>query len=767
MIAPFAEASEALLKAGWSPIPLPARCKEPPPLGYTGSNARAVTLADVRRWIAEQSDNNVAVRMPTGVVGIDVDDYAGKHGGDDLTQLEAELGPLPQTFMSTSREGTRSQIRFFRVPVGTRLCSSMSNAIEVIQPHHRYAVVSPSIHPEGRKYRWFDTGFEPIEHPPTVDDLSDLPWAWIDRFSVQRPAGVNAGAATTDRIAEFVEANTDARAPLCLKGIETKLNRRTKGRHDTLVEVACWVAREAAAGYYPAGDGFRLLNEWWRRVMDDSRRYDGTELADAIAWAVGQADAEPERIAELRAGLDGAADVAVAFDGYRLTDAGNASRLVDLAEGRLRYVREWGQWIVYRRGRWQIDAGEALVTEFAKRVARRLLGETAKMRSAEERKALFGWAIRSESSGAIAAMIRLARGDERVLTEHEDLDANPHLFNVRNGTIDLRTGQLGHHDPAHLLTMQAPVSFDPEATAPLWQRCLERWQPDTEVREYLQREAGAAATGYPTETLSIHYGGGGNGKSKYLGALQTVLGDYAVVPHKSLLVAQRHEQHETVKTDLFRRRLAVAFETKATDTLDDEQVKAITGGDQMRGRRMRQDSWFFWPTHTLIVVTNFRPTIQSRDEAIWRRLRLIPWEVTIRREEMDVELAAKLKAEATGILRWIVEGARRFLAEGFDPPLGIRIATDEYRQSEDLPARFVSDCLRFGEGWVMSKGLQQKLEEWCRDQGLPPMRLREITPVLTRAGCTTGRRIINGTKCTIWLGLRIADLSDFNDCEQA
>ncbi len=449
--------------------------------------------------------------------------------------------------------------------------------------------------------------------------------------------------------------------------------------------------------------------------------------------------------------------VVVAPDGFRLTDAGNAQRLVKLANGQLRYVHAWGRWVVYRNGRWVIDVGDALVTEQAKRVAHSLFRLLPAITDKDERARVFGWAIRSESSAAIAAMVRLARGNPVILTEHEQLDADPYLLNVANGTVDLRTGQLRPHDPDDLLTLQAPVRFDATADAPLWRACLERWQPDQVVRDYLQLEAGAGATGQPTETLSVHHGGGGNGKSKFFGALQHVLGEYTIVPHKSLLVTQRHEQHETVKADLFRKRLGVASETKAVDVLDDEQVKALTGGDRMRARRMREDPWYFWPTHTLVVITNHRPAIRGRDESMWRRVRLVPWEVTIPAAERDPDLADKLRAEAPGILNWIVEGARRFLADGFDPPPAVQAATADYRAEQDTVGRFIADALVLGRGWARSSDIRAELESWCDDQGVMVPSMKEITNELHAAGCRSDRRKFAGQKFTVWTGVSIAD----------
>jgi putative DNA primase/helicase len=445
-------------------------------------------------------------------------------------------------------------------------------------------------------------------------------------------------------------------------------------------------------------------------------------------------------------------------DGHRATDVGNAARLLDQAGGRLRYVHAWGKWIVYQRGRWTLDENDALVTEQGKRVAKSLFALAAKTTDKDERKAIWGWAIRSEASGSIAAMVRLARGIPGVLVEHEELDADPYLLNVRNGTIDLRTGQLRPHDPADLITVQCPVSYNPNATAPLWEKCVERWQPDPEVCDYIQVRAGAGATGKPTETVDVDYGSGSNGKSKFWGAIQHVLGDYAVVPHKSLLVTQKHEQHDTVKARLFRKRLAVASETKAADTLDDEQVKNLTGGDRLQGRRMREDPWEFNPTHTLVMFSNHKPAVQGRDEGIWRRLRLVPWAVTIPEDERDDDLAGKLRAEAPGILRWLVDGARRFIDDGLTPPAAVRAATDAYRSDEDVVGRFIGQVLHFSAGWAWSADIRTELEAWCADQGVAPEpSMNDVTVVLKENGCSSVRLSVRGRRGVIWRGVTIVD----------
>ncbi len=445
-------------------------------------------------------------------------------------------------------------------------------------------------------------------------------------------------------------------------------------------------------------------------------------------------------------------DGITAPDGHHLTDVGNAARFVEIAGDSVRYVHEWQRWIAYERGRWNVDGGDALVKERAKVVGKSLFTQVAKAPHST-RDTVYAAAKRAESGAAISAMVHLARGDSRVLVKHEDLDADPYVLNVRNGTVDLRTGGLRPHDPADLCTLQAPVEFDPDAVAPLWKKCLERWQPDPLVRDYLQREIGAGITGMPTETLSIHFGGGGNGKSKFFGAVKSAAGPYVIEPHRSLIIASRHEQHETVVAELFRVRLAVMGETSGAAQLDDASIKNLTGGDRLRARRMREDRWSFDPTHTLIMFSNYRPNILGADEGIWRRVRLIDWAVTIPPAERDENLAAKLAGEAEGILAWAVEGARRFTAEGFEPPDSVRVSTDGYRADEDTVAQFFEEMGvefdRRGEAFGLS-GLH---EGWCDERGLEiRTHWARVTKAMRAHGATPQKSSARGR---FWAGVRV------------
>jgi hypothetical protein len=287
------EVARALLGLGWSPLPIPARSKGAPPTGFTGYNGRYVTAREVDAWTWA---GNIAIRLPPDVVGVDVDVY---HGGDrGLDELQDRYGVLPATVWSTSREDG-SGIALFRVPVGTTLATDPATGIDMIQAHHRYMIVHPSLHPEGRLYQWIDEQDQEtyLDGPPEPGELPELPWAWIEGLTVSKSDA--ARAATPDEVRAFVAEHGRQTRPAALRGVEKRLAEYVGARHDTLVEVACWALREAAAGYYTADAAIEVLHRWWRRVMDDPARRDGGEFGSAVMWAVAQVAAEPERVAEL------------------------------------------------------------------------------------------------------------------------------------------------------------------------------------------------------------------------------------------------------------------------------------------------------------------------------------------------------------------------------------------------------------------------------------------------------------------------------------
>ncbi|MGK7312555.1 MAG: phage/plasmid primase, P4 family [Candidatus Longimicrobiales bacterium M2_2A_002] len=449
-----------------------------------------------------------------------------------------------------------------------------------------------------------------------------------------------------------------------------------------------------------------------------------------------------------------------------LTDTGNSSRLVRLHGGRLRFIPPWGKWIVWPEGarRWILDHDDVHVRELAKDVGRELKRQAAEEPDSDRAKKLFSWGLQSLNSGRIGSLVNLARGIEGIPLDHELLDADGWLLGVENGVVDLRTGELRDADPDDLMTRQCPVRYDPTAEAPRWERALEEWFPDPELRAYVQRLAGAALVGIQRDhVFVIHFGHGANGKGTFIRAIENVLGPYAIEAHLSLLVESKYREHDTVRADLFRTRLAVASETERRVRLAEASVKNLTGGDRIRARRMREDPWGFEPTHSLWLLTNHLPEIQGRDAGIWRRIRVVEWVAHFRGAEADTALDEKLAAEAPGVLRWIVEGCLAWQEHGLDEPEAVVRATLAYRHSEDALGRFAEDVgLVFRSGLeIQASELQELLDSWARAEGIDAPR-QEVGDWLREQGVRQTRQYYtdssgNRRRARFWIGVGLED----------
>ncbi len=443
-------------------------------------------------------------------------------------------------------------------------------------------------------------------------------------------------------------------------------------------------------------------------------------------------------------------------DGHHLTDLGNAHRLVAAHGDSLRYVAKWGRWLAWDGVRFAVDDDDVRVTELAADVPRRLWQLVPNV-SGAERDRLVKWATKSESAGTIAATARLARTVSGMSVSHTDLDADAWLLNVENGTIDLRTGQLLDHDPNRLLTKLAPTRFEPGADAPVWTQFLETVLPNPDVRDYVQRLAGYSITGDVREQVFvIATGVGRNGKSTMFDAITAVLGEYAVTAPKDLLLQTRHEPHPTSMTTLFGARFASAIETDKGTKLAEAQVKQLVGGDKITARRMREDFWEFEPTHKLWMACNHLPKINGTDLAIWRRIRVIPFDVVIPEDRIDLELKSKLRAEAPGILAWLVRGCQAWQAEGLETPAVVLAATTDYRTESNWLNRFCSDFSLVidpgGHAQTTVSEMRDMFERWCRDEGLHLSR-REFNEALEMAGCEQSRT----SQARVWKGIRRDD----------
>ena len=397
-----------------------------------------------------------------------------------------------------------------------------------------------------------------------------------------------------------------------------------------------------------------------------------------------------------------------------LCDVGNGQLVVANHGAEMRYIAKWKGWHVFEGGRWIRD-DTFQVERFATDTILDLKIAAEAVEDRDARKRLLAHVKRSLSNNAITAMLQRARAEPRITISHEALDANPMLLNTLNCTIDLETGQARPHDRADLLTKRVPIEYDETATAPMWNRFLLRVMGgDPEMVDFLQRAVGYSLTGNTSEqALFFFHGPGANGKSVFLETLHIALGDYAAKTAFETFLEKRFEGGGYELADLVGTRFVAAAEVGEGRRLNEPMIKALTGSETISARRIFQEPFRYLPQFKLWLAGNHRPVIKGTDLAIWRRIKLVPFAVTIPEAERDRDLQDKLRTELSGILRWAVTGCLLWQKHGLQPPEKVNVATLEYRRESDVLGAFLNDCCELDERHsVRASALYTTYAQW-------------------------------------------------------
>jgi putative DNA primase/helicase len=413
----------------------------------------------------------------------------------------------------------------------------------------------------------------------------------------------------------------------------------------------------------------------------------------------------------------------------------------------LRYVHEWGKWLRWDGQRWAVERTLA-VYDLARTLVREI-GADIEPRSL---------AARIKSAATINAIVSLARVDRAHARVTEDFDRNGWLFNTPAGTVDLGTDTMRPHARPDAITKVTPIAPSP-APATRWLQCLETWtQGDDELVAFLQRLCGYWCTGSTREEkLAIVYGVGLNGKTKFIETVRGCLGpDYATGLAMETLLATQGDQHPTDLADLRGQRLAIAAETEEGRRLAESKVKMLTGGDRIRARHMRQDFFEFDPTHKIVIVGNHRPALRNVDEAMARRVLLIPFDAVIPPEARDPQLADKLALERPAILSWMLAGCRAWRERGLDPPERVRVATADYLESADAFARWLEECcVRAGSACMTRAAAFASWKAWAEAAGEHVGSARGLVERLSRLpGVDEARLGASAARSWVGVGLR-------------
>jgi P4 family phage/plasmid primase-like protien len=804
----FADNVVAYAQAGWPCIlPVPPQTKTPPPQGFTGADGRDPDALQLVVWASDEElqGYSIALRMPSGVIGIDVDQYVKggkqKHGARTLEALTAQLGPLPATWSSTARGSEagpgESRIMLFRVPEGrysTRLSAthpdgSITGDVEIIQRHHRYAVVWPSAHGEAGTYTWYPPVGPPVTTPPRPSDLAELPTAWVTHLAAgaanatPQAADPTSGQHLLDQLqADFrTECADVTSAKFIAADAMAKADEGT--RHDVMTERVYHLVQLAAAGHTGVGQALVDVRAAWealtagedrtdeldRALLTAARKAvsvvganqvprdpclfmaggfpmpappdtDTTELADGTAVQI-QA---PPRWASAREILG-----THSFDPNAGMDQTLAEKVLERVYPALRYAYDAKGWLLKVPERWELHgklSGWAVAT-----VASLMpvgdpdaeKGSDQQLR-ADRRKRLMTTAGARAIAGKMDDLV--AGGLHPAAVALADLDADPNVLWAGGAPWSLRDSIEGpalatYVDPVvpHLHTAGVPPERRP---TPMWDAFLEAVWPDPGLRRWAVRVLSISLTGYADRALPILLGETGRGKTQVVALLMSVLGSYAHAANPKLLAPTANE-HDTIVFDLKGRRLSFIDEAPSEAKAGQERLKQLTGGGELTGRRMNQDPVTFMPTHTFVLTANDEPALT--DPAVRSRVRLIPCEgdpeqVRRTRAAIGHVSGAAWRAEAPGVLAAMMAEAAGWLADPatahvMAAPEGVRYLAEHLGAEQDPVSVWVSEETEPCDQGTPSRELYQAFTASCLRNNLR----RDAIPSETKWGRALGR----------------------------
>lgn len=704
------EAALEYAKQGWPVLPLhnpvgDGRCscgdlncgsragKHPRISG--GVKKASADLKVVEKWWQECPNANIGIATGgnSGFVVLDIDTKS--NGPQSLDAMIREYGELPQTLRVQT--GSGGEHILFQYPGdGITNRTGIRDGVD-FKTQGGYIVAAPSVHASGNRYQWsvFDCG------------IAGMP-EWLLSLLREKKASIVAGGTVEEGKIPAGQRNSTLFALAC--------SLRKRG----LVDEALYMAL---------------------KVMNDTQcdpPLDEKELQSIINSAIKY---EPGNLSHMR-------NVA-----FRQSDLGNAERIVANFGQEFRYCSEWKKFLIWDGNRLVFDnTGE--IERFAKRTIRNIYTEAAGLDDDSERKRLLAHALHSECQSRIRAMIESVKTEKSVSIKAENIDADKWVLNCLNGTIDLRSGTIRTNSIQDLITKQVPVEYDEEANCPLWIAFLERIMGgNQELIRFLQKAVGYSLTGSTREQcLFILYGSGSNGKSVFSNTIEALLADYAQKTPTDTLLAKKNE---SIRNDIARlkgARFVTASEINQGRALDEALIKQMTGGDKLTARFLHGEFFEFLPEFKLFLATNHKPRIQGTDHGIWRRIRLIPFGVTIPQEERDPELEEKLKGELPGILRWAVEGCLLWQKDGLAAPEEVAHATDEYRGEMDGLQDFINSCLVVNDGAKISASeLYRVYQAWCEENGEYERSQRILSVQLKDKGFMTKRSGPNGS--VVWHGI--------------
>lgn len=636
---------------------------------------------------------NIGFR-PEGIIALDIDRHnPAEDGFESLHEMEREHKPLPDTWICLTPTG--GEHWYFRCN-DPRLTSGAG-----VRPgiDYRgclgYVLLPPSVHPNGKAYLW-DAGHRPDDTP-----LADLP-EWLHDVllaATSQPKETN----KTFEVPEQIESGQ--RNDLLFR---TACSFRAKGLTEREMFAAVDAVNQERCN--PPLDGREV-----RAICESAGKY---ERGDIIPAPV-KADAKTAKASDLFDLLKQLKPHA----NYEWSDRGAGKLFGDVFQHSIRYNVTAKEWFCFTGRVWEQDTGGMRTAQRAKMLSDALLAYCTTIDEEKTRSAYTKYVSQFGRFSARETMIKDARSEHFI--SQTDLDQNTALFNCRNGTLDLNTGEFREHRASDLLSKISNAHYEPEAKSEMFERFMsDVMQGDEDKIRYLQRIFGYCLTAETDlETCWFLYGKTTrNGKSTLVETISHMMGDYALSTTPEVLALKKNKDSRNASGDIARldgaRFLSVPEPPKKM-LLDVATLKTLIGRDTIVARRLYQSEFEFVPVFKLIVNTNFLPVVQDETLFSSGRVNVVTFDKHFEPSEQDTTLKAKLrrKEEVSGILNWCLQGLKDYRELGLEPPASVIAATEDYRASSDKLGLFLTETMMRTGGNTGAGAAYQRYSEWCSDNG--------------------------------------------------
>lgn len=454
---------------------------------------------------------------------------------------------------------------------------------------------------------------------------------------------------------------------------------------------------------------------------------------------------------------------------YRLTDAGNASLIADYVKDRSRYDADMKQFWFYNGRNWTEDK-ESLLIQEAICAIREQQSKCLKIEDTDIRTKHVKHYIGSENYSRINAAIKILQSMPDIVVRNSIFDRNDTLFNVLNGTIDLKTKTIKKHDRNDYITRISKINYVPGAVCPVFNKFLnDIFDSNKNLIEHEQRKLGYCLSGLTSEQkLFINFGSGCNGKSTLIEVYRALMGNYCInIPIECLM----SKDIPGISNDIVRlrfARLATTGEVEIGKKLAESQAKLLTGGDYITARALYSEPIEFRNKAKIMMGTNHLPGVRGQEHGMFRRFDITPFNVTIPKSKIDKNLFNKLLQELPGILNWALDGFLKWQEHGLGEYQEIIQSVENYRVSQDPIATFINECCIKGlELKAPANELYQEYKNWCQDSNEFALSQRKFGTALSERGFkkwnSTGNKVMYaglmlkddeaGTECDLPVGL--------------